>query len=109
MVPPFGFEKTPPPNITAAKVVADSAKKLALTGHRDPESSGRLSQAAINFCTSLQGRRTIAFGTDAGVYAHGKLDGIPYMTEAGMPAMETIQAATTKAADLIESVIYWGD
>ena len=44
----------------------------------------------------------IAFGTDAGVYAHGKnwLEFV-YMTEAGMPAMEAIQAATMSAADLI--------
>ena len=37
----------------------------------------------------------IAFGTDAGVYAHGKnYIEFQYMTEAGMPAMEAIKAAT---------------
>ena len=44
----------------------------------------------------------IAFGTDAGVYAHGKnwLEFV-YMNEGGMPAMETIQAATVSAAELL--------
>jgi imidazolonepropionase-like amidohydrolase len=44
----------------------------------------------------------IAFGTDAGVYAHGKnwLEFV-YMTEVGMPPMEAIQSATVAAADLI--------
>jgi len=44
----------------------------------------------------------IAFGTDAGVYAHGKnyLE-FQYMVEAGMPPMEAIKAATTSAADLL--------
>jgi imidazolonepropionase-like amidohydrolase len=44
----------------------------------------------------------IAFGTDAGVYPHGKnwLEFV-YMTEAGMPALEAIKSATLSAADLI--------
>jgi imidazolonepropionase-like amidohydrolase len=44
----------------------------------------------------------IAFGTDAGVYMHGKnwLEFV-YMTEAGMPAMETIRCATLHAASLL--------
>jgi imidazolonepropionase-like amidohydrolase len=44
----------------------------------------------------------IAFGTDAGVYAHGKnWIEFRYMTEAGMPVMEAIQTATWNAADLL--------
>jgi len=44
----------------------------------------------------------IAFGTDAGVYAHGKnYKEFQYMVEAGMPPMEAIKAATTSAADLL--------
>jgi imidazolonepropionase-like amidohydrolase len=44
----------------------------------------------------------IAFGTDAGVYAHGKnyLE-FQYMVEAGMPPMQAIRAATADAADLL--------
>lgn len=44
----------------------------------------------------------IAFGTDAGVYSHGKnwMEFI-YMTEAGMPILEAIQCATLNAADLL--------
>jgi imidazolonepropionase-like amidohydrolase len=44
----------------------------------------------------------IAFGTDAGVYAHGKnWKEFVYMTEAGMPILECIKAATVNAADLL--------
>ncbi len=44
----------------------------------------------------------IAFGTDAGVYAHGKnaLE-FQYMVEAGMPPMAAIRAATYHAAKLL--------
>ena len=44
----------------------------------------------------------IAFGTDAGVYAHGtNWKEFVYMTEGGMPFLETIQSATWNAADLM--------
>ncbi len=44
----------------------------------------------------------IAFGTDAGVFMHGKnwMEFV-YMTEAGMPVIEAIQSATVAAADLL--------
>lgn len=44
----------------------------------------------------------IAFGTDAGVGAHGDnwLEFV-YMTEAGMPAMAAIQSATIEGARLL--------
>lgn len=44
----------------------------------------------------------IAFGTDAGVFPHG-LNGreFRYMTEAGMPAMETLKSATSVAAKVL--------
>ncbi len=44
----------------------------------------------------------IAFGTDAGVYAHGKnwMEFV-YMTEAGMPPLEAIKAATVNASQLL--------
>lgn len=44
----------------------------------------------------------IAFGTDAGVFQHGKnwMEFI-YMIEGGMPAMEVIKSATIHAAELL--------
>ncbi len=44
----------------------------------------------------------IAFGTDAGVYVHGyNAKEFEYMVEAGMPAMEAIQAATMTNATIL--------
>jgi imidazolonepropionase-like amidohydrolase len=45
----------------------------------------------------------IAFGTDSGVYPHGRnAREFGYMAEAGMPAFEVIRAATQNAADLLD-------
>ncbi|HEY0683093.1 MAG TPA: amidohydrolase family protein [Steroidobacter sp.] len=45
----------------------------------------------------------IAFGTDSGVYPHGRnAREFGYMVEAGMPAFEVIRAATQNAADLLD-------
>jgi imidazolonepropionase-like amidohydrolase len=45
----------------------------------------------------------IAFGTDAGVYPHGdNAHEFELMVQAGMPAMFTLQAATTHAAELLK-------
>ena len=45
----------------------------------------------------------IAFGTDAGVFKHGEnAREFVYMTEAGMPVMEAIQAATITHARLLK-------
>lgn len=44
----------------------------------------------------------VAFGTDAGVYPHGRNAGeFALMNQAGIPMMATIQSATSVAADLI--------
>ena len=44
----------------------------------------------------------IAFGTDAGVFKHGENGKeFGYMVEAGMPAMEAIQSATTTNAKIL--------
>ena len=44
----------------------------------------------------------IAFGTDAGVFPHGQnAHEFELMVEAGMPALFTLQAATTHAAELL--------
>lgn len=46
----------------------------------------------------------IAFGTDAGVYNHGENNReFAYMTEAGMPLMEVIQAATIVNASILKN------
>lgn len=45
----------------------------------------------------------IAFGTDSGVYPHGRnAREFGYMAEAGMPPLEIIRAATQNAADLLD-------
>jgi len=44
----------------------------------------------------------IAFGTDAGVFMHGKNGKeFGYMVEGGMPPLEAIRSATYHAADLL--------
>ncbi len=91
------------PTIIAGKSVADSAKK---PGYYPAIIAGKA--AAVGpliqntFARAYKAGVKIAFGTDAGVYAHGKnwMEFI-YMTEAGMPALEALQAATLSAADLI--------
>lgn len=46
----------------------------------------------------------IAFGTDAGVYNHGEnAREFAYMVEAGMPAIEAIQAATINNAEVLQN------
>lgn len=91
------------PTIIAGKSVADSAKipgyyapivakKAIAIGPEIQKTFGRAYKAGVK----------IAFGTDAGVYDHGKnAKEFVYMTEAGMPPMEAIQAATKSAADLL--------
>ena len=92
------------PTIIAGKSVADSAKnkpgyfpeiiaaKAIAVGSVIQDAFARTYKAGVK----------IAFGTDAGVYAHGKnwMEFV-YMNEAGMPAIECIKAATVSAADLL--------
>ena len=91
------------PTITAGKSVADSA---LIPGYYPPFvrvkalETGPKIQA--NFAKAYKAGVKIAFGTDAGVFAHGKnYKEFEYMVEAGMPAMEAIQSATVSAADLL--------
>jgi imidazolonepropionase-like amidohydrolase len=91
------------PTITAGKSVADSAKK---PGYYQPLVTPKAlaigPKIQATFGKAYKAGVKIAFGTDAGVFAHGKnwLEFV-YMTEVGMPAMEAIQSATVSAADLI--------
>ena len=91
------------PTIIAGKSVADSARipgyfsaavqpKALAIGPQIQASLGRAYKAGVK----------IAFGTDAGVYRHGQnAKEFQYMTEAGMPPIEAIRAATLNAAELL--------
>ena len=91
------------PTIIAGKSTADSAK---IQGYYSaivtPKAlaTGPLIQAT--FAKAYKAGVKIAFGTDAGVFAHGKnWKEFVYMNEAGMPILECIKAATVNAADLL--------
>lgn len=91
------------PTIIAGKSVADSAK---IPGYFPPVIAGKALEVGPHiqqtFAKAYKAGVKIAFGTDAGVYAHGKnYIEFQYMTEAGMPPMEAIKAATVHAADLL--------
>ncbi|MEM6724937.1 MAG: amidohydrolase family protein, partial [Bacteroidota bacterium] len=92
------------PTITAGRSVADSAKiggffpalvtpKALEIGPKIQETFGKAYKRGVK----------IAFGTDAGVFEHGK-NGLEfeYMVEAGMPPIETILSATKSASDLLD-------
>jgi imidazolonepropionase-like amidohydrolase len=91
------------PTIIAGKSVSDSARK---PGYFNPI----IAQKALTIGPIMMGTFSkaykagvkIAFGTDAGVYMHGKnWMEMEYMTEAGMPALEVLRSATMSAAELI--------
>jgi imidazolonepropionase-like amidohydrolase len=91
------------PTITAGKSVADSAK---IPGYYPPlvlpKAIATGPKIQSTFAKAYKEGVKIAFGTDAGVFAHGKnYKEFEYMVEAGMPAMEAIRSATMNAADLL--------
>lgn len=91
------------PTITAGKSVADSAKKPGYYPDLvTPKALAIGPKIQSTFSKAYKEGVKIAFGTDAGVFAHGKnwLEFV-YMHEVGMPVMETIQSATVSAADLL--------
>lgn len=91
------------PTITAGKAVADSAKKPGYYPDLvTPKALAIGPKIQSTFAKAYKEGVKIAFGTDAGVYAHGKnwLEFV-YMNEVGMPAIETIQSATVSASDLL--------
>jgi imidazolonepropionase-like amidohydrolase len=91
------------PTIIAGKTAADSAKvpgyyhpfvvKKALeTGVLIQDAFARAYKAGVNIC----------FGTDAGVFPHGyNAKEFIYMTEAGMPILEALKAATITNAKVL--------
>ncbi|HVF97440.1 MAG TPA: amidohydrolase family protein [Flavisolibacter sp.] len=91
------------PTITAGKSVGDSAK---IAGYYPelvtPKALAVGPKIQSTFAKAYKAGVKIAFGTDAGVYAHGKnWMEFRFMIEAGMPPMEAIKAATVNAADLL--------
>jgi len=92
------------PTLTAGKSVADSAK---IPGYFPPVVLPKATSIGPEmenmFRKAYQGGVKIAFGTDAGVFAHGKnAKEFGYMVEAGMPPMEAIKSATMQAALVLE-------
>lgn len=91
------------PTIIAGKTVADSAKipgyyhpfvvkKAIETGAMIQDAFARAYKAGVKIC----------FGTDAGVFPHGyNAKEFLYMTEAGMPIMEALNAATITNAKVL--------
>jgi imidazolonepropionase-like amidohydrolase len=60
-------------------------------------------QASATFQRALRAGVKIAFGTDTGVSAHGdNAREFALMAQAGMPPLETIRAATVRAAEVLE-------
>jgi imidazolonepropionase-like amidohydrolase len=91
------------PTIIAGKSSADSAKIL---GYYPPVVAKKALEIGPKiqntFSKAYKAGVKIAFGTDAGVFKHGKnWKEFVYMTEGGMPFLETIKAATWNAADLM--------
>ena len=92
------------PTITAGKEVAEKAKIAGF--YPDivvPKALAVGPQIQGTFARAYKKGIGIAFGTDAGVFKHGNNGKeFGFMVEAGMPAMETIQAATITNAMLLK-------
>lgn len=91
------------PTIIAGKSTADSAK---IPGYYSeivtPKALAVGPKIQSTFTKAYKAGVKIAFGTDAGVFMHGKnWKEFVYMVEGGMPPLETIRAATYNAADLL--------
>jgi imidazolonepropionase-like amidohydrolase len=91
------------PTITAGKSTGDSAK---IPGYYSdivtPKALTVGPKIQATFSKAYKAGVKIAFGTDAGVFAHGRnWKEFVYMVEGGMPAIETIRCATLNAAELL--------
>ena len=92
------------PTITAGNSVADSAKiKGFFPDIVAPKALHVGPQIAETFAIAYKKGVKIAFGTDAGVFPHGK-NALEFelMVEGGMPPMEAIQCATMRAATVLD-------
>jgi imidazolonepropionase-like amidohydrolase len=91
------------PTIIAGISTADSAK---IPNYYPPSVTKKALEIGpkiqATFAKAYKAGVKVAFGTDAGVYKHGKnwLE-FTYMIQAGMPPMEAIKAATINAAELL--------
>lgn len=92
------------PTITAGKEVEEKAKVKGFYPEIVvPKALAVGPQIQGTFSRAYKRGVKIAFGTDAGVFKHGKNGKeFGYMVEAGMPAMETIQSATVTNAALLD-------
>lgn len=92
------------PTITAGKEVVEKAQ---IAGYFPaivvPKALAVGPQIQGTFSRAYKKGVGIAFGTDAGVFAHGKnWKEFVYMVEGGMPAIEAIQSATVTNAKILE-------
>ena len=91
------------PTITAGKSVADSAR---IDGYYTPVVTAKSLEVGPKiqgtFARAWRAGVPIAFGTDAGVFRHGRnAMEFVYMEEVGVPFMEALRFATVHAADLL--------
>ena len=91
------------PTLMAGRSVADSAKKPGYFPDVVAKKAIEIgSQLKATFAKAYLAGVKIAFGTDAAVFKHGmNWMEFTYMIEGGMPAIESIKAATMNAADLL--------
>jgi imidazolonepropionase-like amidohydrolase len=92
------------PTISAGKEVAEKAKiKGFYPPIVVPKALAVGPQIQGTFARAYKKGVGIAFGTDAGVFDHGKNGKeFGYMVEAGMPAMEALQSATITNAKILK-------
>ena len=91
------------PTITAGKSVADSARIEGYYTPRVTEKSLEIGpRIQDTFRRAYEAGVPIAFGTDAGVFRHGRNGReFVYMEEVGVPFMDALRTATVHAADLL--------
>jgi imidazolonepropionase-like amidohydrolase len=91
------------PTITAGRSTADSAKIAGYyTEIVTPKALAVGPLIQSTFARAYKAGVKIAFGTDAGVFMHGKnAKEFAYMVEGGMPPMEALRCATVYAAELL--------
>lgn len=92
------------PTMTAGKEVSDKAKVKGFYPEIIvPKALEIGPKIQSTFAKAYKKGVKIAFGTDAGVFDHGKNGKeFGYMVEAGMPAIETIQSATITPAKILK-------
>jgi len=92
------------PTLSAGKFVAEKAQ---INGYYPaiivPKALAIGPQLEKTFAQAYKKGVSIAFGTDAGVFPHGdNAKEFGYMVDAGMPAMQSLQSATTISAQVLK-------